>query len=46
MKLKDCIKCEYNKDQLSDSILCGYENSVDHRVVDGDNVVMCPKEDN
>lgn len=45
MKLIDCKNCEFHKGHLTDSILCKYENFMEHRIVDRDKVISCPKEE-
>ncbi len=44
MKLKDCVKCDNFIDARADCVLCRRDDEIEHRVVDGDNVVSCPLE--
>jgi hypothetical protein len=43
MKIDDCVKCEFNIESLSDSILCTFASEVEHHVLSQGNVVGCPK---
>ena len=44
MNLDECKKCEYNIKHVADSVLCRYTAEIEHRVLSGDKVVGCPKD--
>ncbi len=46
MKLEDCIKCPSFIDNRADCVLCKYGDEIEHRVVDHQTVVSCPKTNN
>lgn len=43
MKLDECIKCSFFIDTRADCVLCKYGDELEHRVVDKDIVVACPR---
>ena len=42
MKLKECGKCEHSIDTRTDFVLYTHNDEIEHSVVDGDRVVVCP----
>ena len=43
MKLDDCKKCEFFMEHVSDSVLCRFNYEIEHRVLNGNSIVNCPK---
>jgi hypothetical protein len=43
MKLEDCIKCSSFIDNRADCVLCKYGDEIEHRVLDNNRVISCPK---
>ncbi|PKL40066.1 MAG: hypothetical protein CVV44_07570 [Spirochaetae bacterium HGW-Spirochaetae-1] len=43
MKLEECRQCEFHMEHVSDSILCRFNHEIEHRVLNGDTVIACPK---
>lgn len=43
MKLNECMKCPAFVESRADCVICKYEGEVEHRVIDKDNVISCPK---
>jgi len=43
MKLAECMTCSYFIETRADCVLCKYGDELEHRVVDKESVVGCPK---
>ncbi len=44
MKLENCVKCTYFIDARADCVLCKYNDELEHRVVDNNKVISCPRD--